>query len=270
MKRLLPTSAPRPLDLVLVCSLACLTLVSAFAACASPGANETPPSPERLTGSATPSAPRPVASATPRAPSSTAAPVPAPITALVPSPNTSAGEVDAGAPDASGGAAASAPSASPQAKEAEALPIDPENKTKPQSTSEELNARAKALFEAIVKNEPALGDPFWFPKEPFIPLKDVKGPEKYWKNLHAAYAEDIRKVHRKRKSWEGAKFKSFEIGSTPKWVKPGDEANKIGYYRSFRGKLRYELEGETYTIEVHTVITWQGRWYVTHLLKFKK
>jgi len=170
-------------------------------------------------------------------------------------------------------ATAAAADANPQQKPAEAeaaAPIDPENKVKPPETSEELQARAKALFEAIVKDEPAIGDPFWFPKEPFIPLKDVKGPEKYWKNLHAAYAADIHKVHKKRKSWEGATFKDFKIGSIPKWVKPGDEANKVGYWRSFRGKLRYELEGETYSIEVHTVISWQARWYITHLLKFKK
>ena len=60
------------------------------------------------------------------------------------------------------------------------------------------------------------------------------------------------------------------MGSTPKWVPPGDEANKIGYYRSFRGKLRYRIEGELSTIEVHTIISWQGKWYITHLSKFKK
>lgn len=180
---------------------------------------------------------------------------------------------DAGNPDAAPPASSAQAEAQPQtptSPEAAPAPVDPENKTKPPETSEELQARAKALFEAIVKDDAPMGDPFWFPKEPFIPLKDVKGPEKYWKNLHAAYATDIHKVHRKRKSWEGAKFKDFKIGSIPKWVKPGDEANKIGYWRSFRGKLRYELEGETYSIEVHTVISWQGRWYITHLLKFKK
>lgn len=172
--------------------------------------------------------------------------------------------------DAGGGGEPSDAGKGAEAK-AEAHAIVADNQVKPaEGSPEELVTRAKGLFEAIVKDEAPLGDPFWFPREPFIPLKDVKGPEKYWKNLHQAYGADIHKAHRKQKSWDGATFKGFDIGSTPKWVKPGDEANKIGYYRSFHGKIRYELEGKNYSIDVHTVITWQGRWYVTHLGKFKK
>ncbi|WP_437807951.1 hypothetical protein [Sorangium sp. So ce1078] len=144
------------------------------------------------------------------------------------------------------------------------------NKILPPLESEELTARARALFDAIAKNEPALADPFWFPKEPFIPLKDVKDPGKYWDNLHAAYANDVKAMHRKRKSWEGARFVGFEVGSRPKWVPPGDEVNKIGYYRSFHGKLKYEIDGKPASLDVHTIISWQGRWYITHLGDFKK
>jgi len=123
---------------------------------------------------------------------------------------------------------------------------------------------------AIVKDDPALGEAFWFPKEPFIPLKDVKEPGKYWEQLHRTYVNDIHALHKKRKDWSGATFGRFERGSVPKWVKPGDEANKIGYYRSFHGQLRFEVDGKSESIDVHTVITWQGRWYTTHLRKFKK
>ncbi len=144
------------------------------------------------------------------------------------------------------------------------------NKILPPLESEELTARARALFDAIVRNEPALADPFWFPKEPFIPLKDVKDPGKYWDHLHAAYANDVKAMHRKRKSWEGAHFVGFEVGSRPKWVPPGDEVNKIGYYRSFHGKLKYEIDGKPASLDVHTIISWQGRWYITHLGDFKK
>jgi hypothetical protein len=98
----------------------------------------------------------------------------------------------------------------------------------------------------------------------------VKDPGRYWETLHKTYVNDIHALHRKRKSWAGATFSRFERGSTPKWVKPGDEANKIGYYRSFRGRLRFEVNGESESIDVHTVITWQGRWFITHLRKFKK
>lgn len=263
MKRHDPTPAPRAFATPRALGLLIPALFSMLAACATPGTgSDTSPKPEPAAEGRTPP-PAKAASALP-AGSASPASVASPAMAALPD----AGEPDSATSDASAGVAAAGEP--PAEKKAEAAPYDPTNKIKPPATSEELQARAKALFEAIVKDEPALGDPFWFPKEPFIPLKDVKNPGKYWDNLHAAYAADIHKVHKKRKSWEGAKFKSFEIGSTPKWVPPGDEANKVGYHRSFRGKLRYELEGETYTIEVHTVISWQARWYITHLLKFKK
>jgi hypothetical protein len=148
--------------------------------------------------------------------------------------------------------------------------IAADNRILPPLATDELTERARGLFQAIVRDDPALGEPLWFPREPFIPLKDVKGPERYWENLHSTYVLDIHALHRKRKSWDGAEFVGFVTGSTPKWVKPGDEVNKIGYYRSFRGKLRYRIDSQVYSIEVHTIISWQGKWYITHLRKFKK
>lgn len=158
---------------------------------------------------------------------------------------------------------ASVPDAAPK-------PFVADNKVLPPLESDELTQKAKKLLDAIIHDDPALGESFWFPKEPFIPLKDVKGPDKYWNNLHATYARDIHALHRKRKSWEGATFVSFKMGSTPKWVPPGDEANKIGYYRSFRGKLTYRIDEKNITFDVHTIISWQGEWFITHLSKFKK
>ena len=169
--------------------------------------------------------------------------------------------VDGGANDTGGPAPGAAPSAP--------APIVADNKVAPTQEAE-LQERAKGLLDAIARDEPSLGDPFWFPREPFIPLKDVKGPDKYWAQLHRTYANDIHALHKKRASWDGVTFEGFELGSPPKWVKPGEEANKIGYYRSFRGKLRFVADGKHESLEVRTVITWQGRWYITHLSKFKK
>jgi hypothetical protein len=183
------------------------------------------------------------------------------------------GGVEDAAPPASTSAAAppraEVPSFDAGAEAAAPAPIDWKNQQPFTLSSDDLTARAKGLFEAIAHDDPSLGEAFWFPKEPFLPLKDVKGPDKYWDTLHGSYVEDIHALHRKRKSWEGAIFTSFTVGSAPKWVKPGEEANKIGYYRSFRGMIAYAIEGHAAEIEVRTMITWQGRWFVTHLRKVK-
>lgn len=166
-----------------------------------------------------------------------------------------------------------APSATPAPVEPEsdagAPPVVADNKVEP-TQGPELLERARALLLAIAEDDPARAEAFWFPKEPFIPLKDVKDPGKYWRELHRMYANDIHALHKKRKSWDGVELVSFDGWSRPKWVKPGDEVNKIGYYRAFHGKLRYELGEAEGVIDVHTIITWQGRWYCTHLRKIKK
>jgi hypothetical protein len=195
------------------------------------------------------------------APMATLSAAPPPASASAALPIASAAPVvdvvDAGAPDA----AAAAPAVN-------APPFAADNNLPP-TEGPELQERAKGLLEAVIHDEPQLGDPFWFPKEPFIPLKDVKGPDKYWEQLHRTFGNDVHKLHKKHKSWDGAVFEKFEIGSKPKWVKPGEEANKIGYHRSFSGKLHYTLDGKSEAFEVRTIITWQGRWFITHLSRFK-
>jgi hypothetical protein len=203
------------------------------------------------------------------------APADAATSTPAPAPTASAtAPQDAGAPAADASAPADAGSA-PAASDAGAdsadagAPFAADNKVAP-TEGPELQARAKGLFEAIVKDEPSLAEPFWFPKEPFIPLKDVKDPGKYWDQLHRTYVNDVHALHKKRKDWDKATFAGFDGWSRSKWVPPGDEANKIGYHRAFHGKLRYEIDGKKHELDVHTIITWQGRWYITHLRKFKK
>jgi hypothetical protein len=217
-------------------------LILAFSACG----KATPPSRDRLPADG---------------PTATAAATPS----TAPSP-----PAEAPPPASAPGVVASAPPAAADAgSPAEAPPVVADNKVAP-TEGPELQERARGLFEAIVKDEPERGEAFWFPREPFIPLKDVKDPGKYWDQLHRTYVNDIHALHQKRKGWEGAEYVTFEGWSRPKWVPPGDEANKIGYHRAFHGRLRYKAGGEDGEIDVHTIITWQGRWYVTHLRKFKK
>gem|GEM_PF-543623 len=147
---------------------------------------------------------------------------------------------------------------------------DPENRARPAQASADLEARARHLFDAIVQLQPQLADDFFFPRAPFIPLKDVREPARYFEQLLSTYHRDIAAVHATRRDWTGATFLSFALGSEPRWVAPGKEYNKIGYYRSFHGKLRYRFEADGGSVRVHeldvgTIISWDGHWYVTHL-----
>jgi len=147
---------------------------------------------------------------------------------------------------------------------------DPENRAKPSLASDDLTERAEHLYRAIAESEPSLGDDFFFPREPFIPLKDVQDPGRYHTQLLATYHHDIRELHSKRKDWSGSSFVSFELGTPPTWVAPGKEYNKIGYFRTFHGKLRYRTGDHTTEVDVGTIISWDGRWYATHLLPIRR
>jgi hypothetical protein len=142
---------------------------------------------------------------------------------------------------------------------------DPSNKARPPLASADLQERAAHLLDAIVTNDASLADDFFFPKAPFIPLKDVGDPARYFDQLLATYHRDVATLRGERKDWTGAEFVSFDLGTTPTWVTPGKEYNKIGYFRTFGGKLHYRIGEKPKDITVSTIISWDGRWYVTHL-----
>jgi hypothetical protein len=222
-------------------------LLAAFALACQPAA---PPGAEGVP-------PRPAETAPPAPPPPAASPAPAP-------------PAEASATPPAEASAAPAVSAAPVASAAP--PADPSNKVKPGPPGEELTARAARLFEAVRDDDPAKGAEFFFPREPFVPLKDVANAGRYWDTLFATYKNDIRELRRRhRRELEGASFVGLDLGSTPTWVKPGEEYNKIGYYRTFHAKLRFRTAaGAERSFDVHTLISWQGAWYITHLSPFKK
>jgi hypothetical protein len=72
-------------------------------------------------------------------------------------------------------------------------------------------------------------------------------------------------LHGSRRSWANATFEKFELGTKPTWVAPGREWNKIGYFRTLDARLTYMVAGKRRELTVRTIISWDGRWYVTHL-----
>jgi hypothetical protein len=162
----------------------------------------------------------------------------------------------------------------PEKPTAASLPAgtkDPKNKIEPITNEQELQDRAKGLFDAIVNDDPSKGEAFWFPKDAFIPVKSTKPKqaEAYWKKLYKAYGEDINTLHKSRKDWKDCTFVRYELGDQ-KWINPGLEYNAIGYYRTMYSKLVYKTpKGTEKSIPISVSITWQGRWYVVHLTRLK-
>ena len=67
------------------------------------------------------------------------------------------------------------------------------------------------------------------------------------------------------------KFAGIEIPEQQvKFMKPGSEGNSIGYYRVLRSRLRLKKPDESEVgLEITSLISWRGQWYVVHLHGFK-
>lgn len=142
----------------------------------------------------------------------------------------------------------------------------------PKSDEPLTQARAKALFEAMRSGDAKRGEVFFFPLEAYKQVKDSSNPESDWRNrLLANYARDVKELQRARPNLQNAHFVALQIPETgSRWVKPGEEYNKIGYYRVFNAQLAYETaEGAPKTIPLKSLISWRGRFYVVHLSSMK-
>jgi hypothetical protein len=128
--------------------------------------------------------------------------------------------------------------------------------------------RVHALWDAIVTDEPDRAMPFFFPLGAYQQVKDIGDPASDWKRrLVAAYKHDIHALHaRLGADAPHATLVGIDLPEAhARWVDPGEEYNKIGYYRVFGSKLRYEVDGQARSFDVKSLISWRGEWYVVHL-----
>jgi len=144
----------------------------------------------------------------------------------------------------------------------------PQTHDVPHAEGAAFEARREALWQAIVGDDPDQAMPFFFPLGAYRQVKDVNDPAADWKHrLVAAYRRDIHALHaRLGADASGAKLLGLDVPEArARWVEPGEEWNKIGYYRVFGTKLRYSAGGEEHAFDVKSLISWRGEWFVVHL-----
>lgn len=176
------------------------------------------------------------------------------------------------------GSAASSGSGAAHASASAAASADPatlpQTHDKPAASGAAFDARVHALWDAVVADDAERAMPFFFPLGAYQQVKDIGDPASDWKRrLVAAYARDIHALHA-RLAGEGdaaaAKLVGLDLPDTrARWVDPGEEYNKIGYWRVFGSRLRYEVDGQARSFEVKSLISWRGEWYVVHLSAIK-
>lgn len=127
---------------------------------------------------------------------------------------------------------------------------------------------ARRLFEAIVRDDPARAEDFFFPRDAFNLVKAMARPDRYYERLHQRYVADIHTLHASVKDLARAEFVSLELGRRGAWVKPREEGNHLPYWAARHASLHYRVGDEPRALEVRVLITWGPRWYVIHLSEF--
>lgn len=154
--------------------------------------------------------------------------------------------------------------------DAAATPMLGQTRDRP-TESKAFEVRMQMLWQAMLSGDAESALDAFFPVDAYTQVKDVSDPERDWKRrLVAAYKRDIADIHvrfaRLADGGTRAHLVRIEVPSErARWVEPGEEYNKLGYYRVFGTKIHYEVDHKPRTIEVKSLISWRGEWYVVHL-----
>jgi len=187
------------------------------------------------------------------------------------SPSVALPETPATSPPtvASAGSTPAASSAPPPPSASATDPsLLPQTHDHPLPSGAALDARVAALWAGVMADDPEKAMPFFFPLGAYQQVKDVSDPASDWKRrLVAAYGRDVHSLHaRLGADVARATFAGLEVPDAhARWLDPGEEYNKLGYFRVFGSRLRYTVDGEARSFEVKSLISWRGEWYVVHL-----
>ncbi len=119
---------------------------------------------------------------------------------------------------------------------------------------------------AILKDPTVKWQDSFFPRDPFIALKDIPRQDRYFDQLLKWYEQDLER-ERKRIGQErlaALNFVSFKSGYC-RWKKPGSEYNKIGYWACSRNVITAQSSEQKFEIKLQAMINWGTEWFPTHL-----
>jgi hypothetical protein len=88
----------------------------------------------------------------------------------------------------------------------------------------------------------------------------------------SAFRRDIAEYAKKlAKEAPHANLESVEVPEqSAQLMKPGSEGNRVPYFRVLRSKLHFRsASGREKSLELTSMISWRGEWYVVHLHGFK-
>ncbi len=164
----------------------------------------------------------------------------------------------------------------PTAKDTNAAAAIPANNAATLKTPPALPAvgdaseRAQRLVEAIRSDDPSLAQTMFLPREAFRVIKATGNPDALYDRLLRAYERDIHALHQSLGKQGEVSFVRLELSRRREWVRVGGEANRLPYWAQRHNWLVLRVGKREHKIEVRVLISWDDRWYITHLSEFRK
>ena len=157
---------------------------------------------------------------------------------------------------------------SPQLIDAQGRPL-PQTDARPSASSPAFRRRLDLLWEAVVLDDPDRALFAFFPLEAYKQVKAIDDPTVDWnQRLVAAFARSIHTWH--DRVGEGATLEGVALREDRvRWMPPGSEGNHLGYFRVTRAQLTYRKGDEVSSLEIASLISWRGEWFVVHLDGFE-
>ena len=144
----------------------------------------------------------------------------------------------------------------------------PQTDERPAASGATFTAGVQGLWQAVQQDRPELAMPFFFPQAAYLQVKAIADPATdYQQRLIADYEQDIHTLHAQLGADSaGAQFDSIEVPDAQSvLVQPGEESNKLSYWRVYGTTLHYTEDGQARSFPVTSLISWRGQWYVVHL-----
>ncbi len=144
----------------------------------------------------------------------------------------------------------------------------PQTDEKPVASGATFDAGVQGLWQAIVRDDPQLAMPFFFPESAYLQVKAISDPATdYQQRLIANYEEDIHALHAQLgDTGSSAQYVGIDVpDGQAVLVQPGEESNKLSYWRVYGTTMQYAVNGTTNSFPVTSLISWRGEWYVVHL-----
>jgi hypothetical protein len=126
----------------------------------------------------------------------------------------------------------------------------------------------RALWTGIATGSarPALGA--FFPEAAYAQVKAIANPRAdYLERLVAELDLDLSAAHALLgRDARHARLLAVRVPAEfAQWVAPGACLNRIGYWEVPNARVVYEVDSQTRSLGIASMISWRGVWYVVHL-----